>query len=74
MDLIYIQNPEKEYSIDVYYYDGKGNRYGYYLDDISLELWRLPLCAMKTRALNRIIYRKKFGENNLERKQNRKAG
>lgn len=38
MDFIYIKNPEKEYSIDVYYYDGKGNRYGYYLDDISWEL------------------------------------
>lgn len=27
MDLIYIKNAEKEYSIDVYYYDSKGNRY-----------------------------------------------
>ena len=28
MDLIYIKNPEKEYSMSVYYYDNKGNRYG----------------------------------------------
>ena len=27
MDLIYIESPEKEYSMDVYYYDSKGNRY-----------------------------------------------
>lgn len=27
MDLIYIKNPEKEYSIGVCYYDSKGNRY-----------------------------------------------
>lgn len=27
MDLIYIKNPEKEYSMNVCYYDSKGNRY-----------------------------------------------
>lgn len=26
-DLIYIKNPEKEYSMSVYYYDNEGNRY-----------------------------------------------